>query len=69
MSQAVLCPVCNGNGKYSDPWDTVGTTERTCHGCGGMGWVEVSDSYCNYSYPSVLYPNPYDYPDTPSEYP
>jgi len=36
----VLCPVCNGQGTV--PSRLPVTTEVTCHGCGGRGWVEVS---------------------------
>ena len=35
MSDARLCPVCSGKGKYK---------EKTCHGCGGQGWVIVPSS-------------------------
>src|ERR1051326_2059518 len=34
---AVKCPVCNGEGdvrKYA-----IGCERKTCHGCGGKGWV------------------------------
>jgi len=54
--KAVLCPVCNGSGKYSIP-PTPGSTlsygyEVTCHGCLGKGWVEVhQDPY--YDYPAI----------------
>lgn len=34
MSRAVICPVCNGSGKYH---------EKTCHGCHGSGWVEIEN--------------------------
>ena len=47
MSKADLCPVCKGSGK--GPW--IGAKEESeyapkggwlpCHGCHGMGWVEV----------------------------
>lgn len=41
---AVKCPVCGGSGTYyiPPPWGqtSVGTS-KTCHGCGGKGWVEV----------------------------
>lgn len=36
MGRAVLCPVCQGSGKKGD---------KTCHGCGGKGWVEISTDY------------------------
>lgn len=35
MSKAVKCPVCEGKGKLSS---MIG-----CHGCQGMGWVEVTE--------------------------
>jgi len=47
MSKAQLCPVCGGSGVVHTPppkessaatWNIL-----TCHGCGGKGWVEVSD--------------------------
>ena len=46
----VLCPVCNGRGKVE---------EKTCHGCGGKGWVEVAEDY--YCYSPYCNP-PYYYP-------
>lgn len=42
MSKAVECPVCKGKGKMMDS-DFYKTEERTCHGCNGKGWVEVSE--------------------------
>lgn len=50
MAKAVLCPVCSGSGKYES---------NVCHGCGGKGWVEVSDEHGYLIYP---YPYPYPYP-------
>lgn len=46
MNHAEKCPVCNGSGrvKNSDLYST-GSSELTCHGCKGLGWVEVSDTY------------------------
>lgn len=32
MSDARICPVCGGTGKYND---------KECHGCGGKGWVII----------------------------
>lgn len=47
MSKAELCPVCNGEGKLKV--QCLGTwqiKESQCHGCSGLGWVEVSsDTY------------------------
>jgi DnaJ-class molecular chaperone len=43
MSHAETCPVCAGRGKTKpDPLGNKGG-ERTCHGCGGSGWVIVED--------------------------
>jgi len=36
MSDAKLCPVCKGTGKYM---------EKRCHGCFGKGWVTVGTDY------------------------
>jgi len=44
--KAVLCPVCQGTGKY---------LEKTCHGCNGKGWIIIPGS--NFPY----YPEPYPY--------
>ena len=33
---AEKCPVCNGTGKVDD---------KQCHGCAGLGWVSVQDTY------------------------
>lgn len=45
MCEAQKCPVCNGVGSVlvPDPYgmNTVGPVYRTCHGCGGQGWVVV----------------------------
>jgi len=46
MAKAVTCPVCDGKGTVSNMGyngHTSTLTEITCHGCGGKGWVEVSD--------------------------
>lgn len=48
-----LCPVCHGTGKYTE-WhfargQSTGCFDysftRTCHGCGGKGWVVVTTTY------------------------
>jgi len=51
MSHATICPICNGNGrikegrKQTQPTSYPSTTgEEICYGCGGRGWVEVSDN-------------------------
>jgi len=43
--KAVLCPVCSGVGKLPDgyPGNSTAPIEKTCHGCGGLGWVSVSE--------------------------
>ena len=41
--RAQLCPVCLGKGTVAeqDFGYTSGTNPKTCHGCGGLGWVTV----------------------------
>jgi len=50
--KAVLCPVCNGMGRVADnpPVGSTGPADKTCHGCGGKGWVEVHEDYPSYPY-------------------
>ncbi len=49
MAHAEICPVCKGTGSLmtSSPDIFPGTTKnsspKSCHGCNGKGWVEVSD--------------------------
>ena len=52
MAFAQRCPLCYGKGTLEDNTTAGG---KTCHGCGGRGWVEVGN------YP--VYPAPY--PVTP----
>jgi hypothetical protein len=44
---AEKCPVCGGSGQVSDPacgsYAPLAARMKTCHGCNGKGWVEVSD--------------------------
>ena len=44
-TKADLCPVCKGSGIYTEFHQEVATTsyttQRTCHGCGGKGWVVI----------------------------
>ena len=46
MAHAEICPVCNGVGTVTTakPYSitAVTTPEKTCHGCGGKGWVTVT---------------------------
>lgn len=42
--KAVLCPVCKGSGKIATGLSTsAGELLNKCHGCGGRGWVEITD--------------------------
>lgn len=65
MSHAEICPVCKGKGKINknrsiieselsfDPAKEL----KTCHGCGGLGWVAVRDEGLkNLSWADNLYP-------------
>ncbi len=50
MSKAEICPVCNGGGKLKDnmnDYDYTGTPDavKTCHGCGGQGWIVIKEEY------------------------
>ncbi|MGP8056770.1 MAG: hypothetical protein ACLP9K_04120 [Nitrososphaerales archaeon] len=44
---AELCVVCGGSGKVKIPAPEGNTVkdlgENPCHGCGGLGWVQVGD--------------------------
>jgi len=44
MARAVVCPICSGTGTIVEGGyaTTAGPLKKTCHGCGGKGWVEVS---------------------------
>jgi DnaJ-class molecular chaperone len=52
--RAVICPVCNGSGKYNG-LEQTNFEDVTCHGCDGKGWVEVHDEYPTYV-PYPAYP-------------
>lgn len=41
MSQAVICPVCEGEGERLRRPVSHGDKLVQCWGCGGKGWVEV----------------------------
>ena len=74
MSRAVLCPVCNGSGVVADNSMCGGTSvanpTKVCHGCGGKGWVAVSDYSPVMPYTPMPYlPSPwYPLPNTPWYY-
>jgi len=57
---AELCPVCKGSGKYRSSMDcnhtSITYTECTCHGCGGTGWITITDD----TTPEYPYPNPFN---------
>ena len=40
---AEKCPVCGGSGKLPSDGRSTGFAERTCHGCGGKGWIQVQN--------------------------
>lgn len=45
MAHAEKCPVCGGEGTVTKMVNTTAGVEvETCKGCGGKGWVEVSDA-------------------------
>lgn len=69
--KAVICPVCNGTGKY---YSEVTWMMDTCHGCSGRGWVEVNDNpntgtfevvFPPFSVPPDATPGWYSYPLIP----
>jgi len=44
MSHAEKCPVCDGTGKVQDNGPSGTSIDfKTCHGCGGKGFVVVAD--------------------------
>lgn len=47
--KAQICPVCSGEGTIKDnqDWNTspANCWRKTCHGCGGKGWVEVGEIF------------------------
>jgi len=47
MAHAEKCPVCGGTGKIPCAEKCGSTASQdlvTCHGCGGTGWVTVTDA-------------------------
>jgi len=56
--KAEICPVCHGTGKYTpahDPMMTAVPESRTCHGCGGKGWVELREDMATPAQPRETY--------------
>ena len=46
MAHAELCPVCNGKGRIrtGNAWTATGEGQwKSCHGCGGTGWITIQD--------------------------
>jgi len=41
---AERCPVCSGTGKVTENNGTA-QNENKCHGCNGLGWVQVEDRF------------------------
>ena len=67
MAHAEKCPVCDGKGKLNNTKVTHGS--KTCHGCGGLGWITVGTEYPHCpvypTYPEPWYPYPnWHYPTT-----
>ena len=61
-----ICPICSGKGKIKNSENTT-YAEVTCHGCGGKGWIEISNGNLNII-PTPIYPSsPYTpyVPDIP----
>jgi hypothetical protein len=58
-----ICPICHGKGEIgTGQHNTTGETKKTCHGCHGKGWIEVSNGF----YPIVVQPHPANpYPSFP----
>lgn len=50
--KAVICPVCNGEGKLNK---TTGVFPPDCHGCDGKGWVEVHEDPITHTYIAPLF--------------
>jgi len=58
-----ICPICLGSGKIACE---CGSGTKVCHGCGGKGWVEVSDGYTPYIWPYTWpYVQPYQWDTQP----
>ena len=73
MAHAEICPICHGRGKIKNPMDITAPVEITCHGCGGKGWIEVSDEtpvFNPWPWPYVpsYQPWPYSSPPPPGHY-
>jgi len=55
MAHAERCPVCYGKGTIEETYENSSAKSwKTCHGCFGRGWVEVSDQIIQ-----VIQPYPY----------
>lgn len=65
---AEKCPICGGAGQLQGINDLSGSAAnpptRTCHGCGGKGWVEVRDDK-----PEWVITTPWTQPPEPNDIP
>jgi hypothetical protein len=70
--KAVVCPVCNGSGKYQTAKEAMeGAEGKTCHGCDGKGYVVIPEGDAGgYRYiPYPYYPTYPTYPVYPTPWP
>ena len=61
-SHSELCPVCKGTGKYKSIENCNYTSctqyiEQTCHGCGGRGWIVITENLLGYDIGGNSYEN------------
>jgi len=62
---AEICPICSGKGEIPVNYPCWCPSKETkpCHGCGGKGWIQVSDEY-RYINPYIwIDPQPYKWDD------
>lgn len=59
MAHVQKCPICGGKGQIQDETQLTTTcpSTKTCHGCGGKGWVEVQDNENAVYWPPIDYGN------------
>lgn len=43
MAHTETCPICFGTGNTAKEMPPYEGTRLYCHGCGGKGWIEISD--------------------------
>jgi len=57
-----ICPICKGLGRIPVNYPSWIPSKETkvCHGCDGLGWIEVRDNYqYPYIWPYITLPQPY----------